>query len=156
MDISVEVVITFHGTGNTDALYSLPVGFLAFFMLLIAMPAKFPHHTVDSSWFSECAALLSSGGSDQQFLTLFKKLDYIGAILVLTASFTLVIPLLQSSVVFNWRSAEIIVLLTLSGCFWIFFFAWEWYLSTKYNSGIREPIFPWRFAHNRPFLGILL
>jgi MFS family permease len=143
----------------TNELSSVPVGFVAFLTLFIAMPAKFPYHMEMEEPFWPITFPKRSAASpsiSNKFWSLLKKMDCVGGVLVLAASFTLVTPLLQVSIIFQWSSPVTISLLVLSGLLWTSFFTWEWYLSSGKISREQEPIFPWRFVHNRPFLGILL
>ncbi|KAH8879974.1 MFS general substrate transporter, partial [Thozetella sp. PMI_491] len=64
----------------------------------------------------------------------------------------------ETSIDFTWSSPVIISMLVLSGTCWIAFFAWEWFVTTQAEKGIWrvEPVFPWRFLHNRAWVGMLL
>jgi len=83
-----------------------------------------------------------------------RRLDFLGAGLLLSGSLLLVTALVEVSINFSWSSGVIITLLVLSAVSWIAFFAWEWHISMK--QGTQEPIFPWRFFHNRPWIGMLM
>jgi hypothetical protein len=112
------------------------------------MPEGFPYHGEPKP----AQTTLANSKDDNNKLTRFERLDVIGALLLLAATLLFVSALLQSSVTFKWSSPAIIVLLVLSGSFWMAFFGWERYLS---NDLKQEPMFPWRFARNRVWMGML-
>ena len=83
----------------------------------------------------------------------WRRIDYLGALLLLGASVTLIFALQQGGVAYAWNSVAIIVTFTLSGLLWLGFLAWQRQLSL-WNT-VLEPIFPWRVACNRFVLGLL-
>jgi Na+/melibiose symporter-like transporter len=87
-------------------------------------------------------------------LALLKKIDFVGAILLLAASFLLVTGLLEASTEFHWSSAVIITLIVLSAILWVSFILWEWLLGKRRSK--QEEMFPWRFVKNRPWMAMLL
>jgi hypothetical protein len=149
----------FGGRGILITFLSAPVGICAFAVVLEIMVAQFPHHSPTSSWSSYLPKFsMSSLAIDSKLLALLRRINFVGVILVLTASLLLVTPLLQAAITFKSSSPVTIVLLVLSGVLWISFFGWECYLSRRKEKGhiTQEPVFSWRFAHNRVFLGVLL
>ena len=82
------------------------------------------------------------------------KLDVVGAGLLLSGSLLLATALLEASDRFSWSSGGTISLLILSGVSWICFFVWEWYITGL--DGKQEPVFPWRFVHDRTWMGMLM
>jgi hypothetical protein len=82
------------------------------------------------------------------------RVDIIGAILLLGASFMLVAGLLETPIEAKWSSPTTIVLLVMSGLLWLAFLIWEW-RSSRIES-VREPLFPWRFTKNRVWMAMLL
>ena len=133
----------------------VPIGACAFAVILIGMPANFPYAT-------PTLPKPPAASRGRYALTMrasplscsLQRLDIFGAALLLAASFLLVTPLLQVSATLNWHSPTTIALLALSVAFWIAFLGWEWYLSR--SNWVQEPIFPWRFVHNRVWMGVLL
>ncbi|KAH8797018.1 major facilitator superfamily domain-containing protein [Hyaloscypha sp. PMI_1271] len=135
--------------------FNVPIGACAFAVILIGMPANFPYAT-------PTLPTPPAASRGRYALTMrasplscsLQRLDIFGAALLLAASFLLVTPLLQVSAALNWHSPTTIALLALSVAFWIAFLGWEWYLSR--SNWVQEPIFPWRFVHNRVWMGVLL
>ncbi|CAG8253813.1 unnamed protein product [Penicillium salamii] len=122
-------------------LVNLPPGAIGACLLVVVMPAKFGKAPP-----KPLSCLRPS-------LSLFKNLDAMGIFLGLAASLLLVAVLNETNVEFPWSSRTTICLLTLSGCFWAAFFAWEWYMPPRW-SGL-EPIFPRDLFCNKAFIGIL-
>lgn len=83
-----------------------------------------------------------------------RRIDALGAALLLSGSLLLITALTEATIEFTWHSAATIILLVLSGLSWTTFLAWEWFVSNR--SGWTEPVFPWRFIRNRPWAGVLL
>jgi hypothetical protein len=117
---------------------------LAIGLLVAAMPSNFG--STGSGTHSGIKQLVSRQG--------LQRLDLLGAGLLLSGSLLLITALVEASLRFDWSSGAIIALLVLSGASWIAFFAWEWYITRK--QGKQEPIFPWRFFQNIPWLGMLM
>jgi hypothetical protein len=128
----------------TDARSSIPTGALAIGLLVAAMPSNF--ESTGSGTHSGIKQLVSRQG--------LQRLDLLGAGLLLSGSLLLITALVEASLRFDWSSGAIIALIVLSGASWIAFFAWEWYITRK--QGKQEPIFPWRFFQNIPWLGMLM
>ena len=87
-------------------------------------------------------------------LNSLRKVDFVGAALLLGGSIFIVTALQEAANGRAWSSAVIIVLLALSGPFWISFLGWEWYV-TKHEVRL-EPVLPWRFITNRISAGLIL
>ena len=79
-----------------------------------------------------------------------RRVDWLGAVLLLAASTLLVFALQEGgSTAFAWNSALIVSTLTVSGICWVGFFVWISYLS--FGNGIRlRAIFPFTIALTRP------
>lgn len=130
-----------HRNGEADQ-SSAPLGAIIMLLFLISMPPRFPYqnnpqYVAPTFW---------------QRVRSIRRLDVSGAILLLAASILLVTAILEGGVAFDWNSAASIVLFVLSGILFIAF---------AMNEGIvekhkQEPLFPWRFAKNRVWIGILL
>lgn len=75
--------------------------------------------------------------------------------MLIAAALLLTTGLLEGGSQWEWDSAQSIVLLILSGILWLAFFWWERLVTLKTNWS-QEPMFPWRFVHNRQLMGVLL
>ncbi|TVY24313.1 Efflux pump [Lachnellula hyalina] len=109
-------------------LLNVPAAAIVFVVLLICMPAQFgtPKNSAPSPVQKDT------------IWRLLKKIDVIGAVLLLGASFLLVTALLEASTSFTWSSAVVIALLVLS------------------VGKEQEEMFPWRFVKNRAWMAMLL
>ncbi len=83
-----------------------------------------------------------------------QRVDFLGAFLLIAANLTLVTALLEASTTFSWSSPTIIALLAVSGFLWVLFVAWEWFATKEHVK--QEPVFPFRFFHNRYWMGMIL
>ncbi|KAG9199367.1 hypothetical protein G6514_008526 [Epicoccum nigrum] len=84
-----------------------------------------------------------------------QRLDLLGALVLIAAALLLTTGLLEGGAQWEWDSAQSIVLLILSGILWLAFFWWERLVTLK-THWPQEPMFPWRFVHNRQLMGVLL
>ena len=127
---------------------SVPAGIVAVALLTVSIPAKFGTTSsgTDALEFKASQALAWHN---------IRRLDFLGAGLLLSASLLLVAALQETTIDFTWSSGATISMLTLSGLCWITFFTWEWYLTDRATSYI-EPVFPWRFMRSRPWVGMLI
>lgn len=83
-----------------------------------------------------------------------QRVDFLGTFLFIGANLTLVTAMLEASTTYSWSSPLIIVLLVVSAILWIAFVLWEWFITGKRSK--QEPVFPFRFFHNRYWMGMLL
>ncbi|KAF7949128.1 hypothetical protein EAE96_008297 [Botrytis aclada] len=141
-------IITDKTTWRWVFLLNVPAGVVAFVILFLAIPNGFPNHTANSNPFRH-----GSPGKKMSAKS-FERLDYVGAALLLGASLLLVTGLLEGGVEFAWGSGASISILVISGALWIVFLFWE-RIVTK-DTWKQEPVFPWRFIFNRPWIGVLL
>lgn len=125
----------------------IPLGVIALAIIVLILPIKFPYHG------STLPATATLPNSLRSFL---KKIDYVGAILLLAATFIIVTPFLEVSIDYAWSSATIIVLLVFGGLLWPGFLLWEWIVSRTKRLGHLEPFFPFHFVHNRLYMGIVM
>ncbi|KAH8907444.1 MFS general substrate transporter [Coniochaeta sp. PMI_546] len=87
----------------------------------------------------------------------FAKIDFIGNVLLISASALLVFAMQQAgSLVVNWQDPEIVVTLTFSGLSWLGLCLWELLLGTRLQRLRIEPIFPIRLALKRAYVSGLL
>ncbi|CAI4214153.1 unnamed protein product [Parascedosporium putredinis] len=84
----------------------------------------------------------SSSSSSNAWASL-KRLDFLGAFLLLSGSLLLVTAVQETALEFS--------------C-WVAFFAWERHVTARSESGAWsvEPMFPWRLVRNRPWMGMLI
>jgi MFS family permease len=130
-------------------LLNVPAGAVAVIVLFIAVPRGFPYHIKRASQMSEKSDIKS------YLLPRLKRLDLFGAMILIAAALLLTTGLLEGGSQWEWDSAPSIVLLIVSGILWLAFFWWERLVTMKKNWP-QEPMFPWRFAHNRQLMGVLL
>ena len=132
---------------HTD-MCSVPAGIVAVALLAVSIPAGFGTASpgTNAPNFNVSQALAWHN---------IRRLDFLGAGLLLSASLLLVAALQETAIEFTWSSGATIAMLTLSGLCWITFFMWEWYLTERATSYI-EPVFPWRFIRSRSWVGMLI
>lgn len=121
---------------------SIPIGVVALVLALVAMPSNFPHQA------DLCQQSHTFGKST------FRRVDYPGFLLFLTACLLLVCALQEAGTEYEWSSGLIISFLTLSAILFIAFLVWQ--RAIDHQETTREAIFPWKFVHNRVLMGIFL
>jgi hypothetical protein len=126
----------------------VPIASAALVLVLFSIPNGFPHQEKAQG----VEARSGFGHAFRQFS--IQRLDWPGTALLLLSTLSLVAALEEAGLRFPWRSPLVIVLLTFSGFAWIAFFVWERRVTLREES--REPIFPWRFARSRVWIGMLL
>lgn len=126
--------------------FSVPAAVVAAIMIVICMPNGFPHHGDPQKPRADTVGAFSK--------ITFDRVDFLGALMLLIATLFLVAALEEAGNRYPWRSAFVIVLLTVSGIAWIAFLLWE--RRVTLHSGTQEPVFPWRFIQSRIWLGMLL
>ncbi|KAF1828905.1 MFS general substrate transporter [Decorospora gaudefroyi] len=134
--------ITDNSTWRWVFFFNGPGGALAAMLIYFAIPFGFP--------FGESTRFFHSMIS----MRTWKRIDIFGAFVSLAASILLVFALQQGGVIYPWGGGAIVSVFVMSAVGWIVFVLWERHLSCR-NTAC-EPIFPWRLAHNRFFLGLLL
>ncbi|KAB8264745.1 major facilitator superfamily domain-containing protein [Aspergillus pseudonomiae] len=120
---------------------NLPPGAVAVVMLLIAMPENL------GSVSSKSIAHLRPS------ITLFRELDLVGVVLLLSASLLPIAVLNETNLAFEWASGTAIGLLVAGGVSWMAFFAWEWMIDGR---PAYHPIFPKRLLFNRAWMAMLI
>ncbi|KAJ5267627.1 hypothetical protein N7478_010435 [Penicillium angulare] len=83
----------------------------------------------------------------------FATLDFVGSFLAMAGSFLIVTVLNEANLAFAWSSRGSVALLVLTGVSWVFFFAWEWHISSVAG---QDPIFPKRWIFDLPWMGLLI
>lgn len=119
---------------------------MAIIILMITIPAYFPYHGQPLHSKRNTGHVFSREN--------LKRLDFLGAALLLVATLLLVTALEEAGIRFPWKSAFVIILLIVSGLLWIMFLGWERRVTRA--ASIREPVFPWRFVQSRVWVGMLL
>ena len=122
---------------------SIPPGFLVLVLLFISLPAGFPYRS-DAS-----RGMFTSFG-----MAAVRKLDFLGAFLLLAASVLFVSALEEGGTEYSWRSTVVLSQFCISILLWILFFAWQNFASGPHIA--HEPVLPWRLLTNRITLGFLL
>ena len=149
MGFSLEVShsnlsINYIPTIRSDRSYhSVPAGFVAFLFVFLAMPRRFPH---------------ISGHQDRlrtaPNVQAIKRVDFIGAFLLLAASILLISALEEGGIEYSWASSVVLSLLSLSVILWIVFLCWERHLGSRQSA--QEPVLPWRLLNDRFVMSFLL
>ena len=116
---------------------SIPTGAAAIAMLVFGIPTNF-----------------GSNAHEKLSHATWQRLDFVGAGMLLSGSVLLVTALVEANIRFAWSSGATITLFVLSTVSWAAFFAWEWFVTDEKRKA--EPIFPWRFFYNRPWMGMVM
>ncbi|KAF7953324.1 hypothetical protein EAE96_006535 [Botrytis aclada] len=126
-------------------LLNVPLGILALAAFVFGLPASFPyqgqnirHQRIEPSSSKEA----------------FRKIDFVGAILLVIATTLLVAALQETGGEFAWNSAFVVTLLIISGVTWVLFVLWERRVTLNMTS--IEPVFPWRLMKSRVWVGMTL
>ena len=125
---------------------SVPTGIFALALLLIAIPNGFPYHGLQSTTKKSLSGILT--------LESLRRIDFVGAILLLVASMLFVAALQVAEIYYPWSSSLVISFLAVSGAVLVFFLGYEWLVS--HTDRHPEPVFPWRFLKNRVWMGTIL
>ncbi|KAJ5716723.1 MFS general substrate transporter [Penicillium malachiteum] len=137
--------ITQNSTWRWIFLLNIPPGAIAVVSLMFTLPNGFPHHHKQREIIESFS---------QSFSQAFKRIDILGAFLLLAATLLLVVGLDEADEQFSWQSAFTIAVLTIAGVLWILFAIWERWVTMKAVN--MEPVFPWRFFQNRVWISMLL
>ena len=112
-------------------------------MIFLAMPVSYPYRSEKSD--KTLQAFNMAG---------VKRIDFLGAFLVLAASILFVSALEEGGTEYPWKSVVVLSLLCLSVVLWILFFFWQKVASGRGDAN--EPILPWRLLTDRFTMGFLL
>ena len=127
-------------------LLNVPAGVVTIVLLFICVPTNFPYQ----GQVSYVAPSFRQKVSQQSLA----RLDLSGAFLLFSATLLLVTVLLEASNEFAWKSGAAISLLIVSAILWCLFLINERIVTgEKWRA---EPVFPWRFLFNRPWMGTLM
>ncbi|KAF2465948.1 MFS multidrug transporter-like protein [Lindgomyces ingoldianus] len=138
--------ISGNGSWRWVFLLNIPAGVPALALIAFCLPNGFPYHSQ--------RALRGEENAESKPKHVIQRIDFPGAILLLLGTLSLTTALQETGRTYAWKSAFTISLLTISGVLWILFLIWE--RKVTMDSGTMQPVFPWRFMKNRPWLGLLL
>ncbi len=116
------------------------------------MPSSYPDIRTSQSEAKPLHSKVNAFLENQKIF--FRRVDFLGAFLVLAASMFLIAALQEGNLEYEWSSALIISFIVVSGVLWLVFLAWEWLVS-RHDWKI-QPMLPWRLAQNRIFVGVAL
>lgn len=128
--------------------HSVPAGAFGWLLLYFVLPAHFPNPAPVANEESTPAQVWVN------MKTAIHQVDFFGAFLVLTACSFIIAALQEGNYQYSWSSALVISFLVISGIAWIAFIVWQWFICRR-DLKI-SPMFPWRLAHNRLFMGMAL
>jgi predicted membrane channel-forming protein YqfA (hemolysin III family) len=123
----------------------VPLGALALAAFFYGLPTSFPYQGQESK-HQRTKSLLSKDS--------MRKIDFVGAVLLIVATTFLVAALQEAGGTFAWNSPFVIALLVISGVMWIFFILWE--RKVTLDMSLSEPVFPWRLMKSRIWVGMTL
>ncbi|GLB04249.1 hypothetical protein AtubIFM57258_009965 [Aspergillus tubingensis] len=129
-------------------LLNVPAGAVSWVLIFFSMPPNFPASTEIQASAPEYSPFWSRQWS------LLRRVDFLGAFLVLAASVFIVAALQEGNYDFGWDSSAVIIFFVLSGICVPFFLLWQWFLSRGQLSC--QPMLPWRLLTSRLFVGTIL
>ncbi|CAG8360437.1 unnamed protein product [Penicillium salamii] len=129
-------------------LMNVPAGVIGWLLLYFVLPAHFPNPAPVANEESTPTQVWVN------MKTAIHQVDFFGAFLVLTACSFIIAALQEGNYQYSWSSALVISFLVISGIAWLAFIAWQWFICRR-DLKI-SPMFPWRLAHNRLFMGMAL
>jgi hypothetical protein len=92
------------------------------------------------------------GNDNHAFSFDFKRLDLVGAGLMLVAVTLLITGFEKASDFSPWTSAGVLAPIIISGVAWVLFLVYEKQVTPA--SHPVEPVFPWRFCTSRTIIGL--
>ncbi|CAI7604174.1 unnamed protein product [Penicillium pancosmium] len=136
-----------NGSWRWVFLYNVPAGIISWVFILFALPIHFPHSSPDHA-----------AGLESQFWLatkdFFRRVDILGSFLTLTSCSFIIAALQEGNSQYAWGSGLVVAFFVISGVACIAFIYWEWFIC-RHDIGI-IPMFPWRLARNRVFMGVAL
>ncbi|KAI9740045.1 MAG: hypothetical protein M1818_004796 [Claussenomyces sp. TS43310] len=132
-------LITERATWRWVFLLNTPTGVVSGTLLLLAVPADFPNQ----------------GRTEPRKQPSFKEVDFIGALLMLSALALVITGLERAASLLTWTTADALGPLCASALALIAFLACQYWHASRPRSLI-EPVFPWRFCQNRVVMGLIL
>jgi MFS family permease len=136
-------LINNHTTWRWVFYLNLPTGCFVMAVLFIGIPNGFPYQNTPKE------RMRPSGG-----LKRLRRVDFFGLLMLLAGSLMLSAALLELSLRKGWRDPGSILLIILAILSWVIFVGWEWYIEVRKVNV--DPLLPWEFVRDRPWMGILL
>jgi hypothetical protein len=127
---------------SANVMSSVPVGVVASLALWLTLPKY--------AW-NEPAAQVTE---DRTLMASLRRLDILGALLMVGAIVLLTTGLQQAAQGYGWSSAMVLGLIVSSGPVVVAFFMWQWFATTRLTNP--EPVFPWRLCQNRLRMGMIM
>ncbi|KAM5437363.1 hypothetical protein McanMca71_001024 [Microsporum canis] len=137
-------IIATHSTWRWVFLLNAPGGAISIILIAIFLPAS--KHDIPISLHNRICNKLA--------LNNLKRVDILGAFLLLVASILFVFALQEGGSSFPWRSTAIICAFTTSGIAWVAFILVE--IRLENSPSLQEPIFPIRLLKNRVVAGMMI
>ncbi|EED15702.1 efflux pump antibiotic resistance protein, putative [Talaromyces stipitatus ATCC 10500] len=132
-------LITENTTWRWVFLLNIPIGVLSGGLLLFTVPRDFPYQ----------------GNNEPRQRPRLENVDFLGALLMLSAVALIVSGFEQAASLLSWRTAKALGPLCASAVAWIAFFASQYWHDNRLQNPI-QPVFPWRFCQNRVILGLII
>jgi MFS family permease len=129
-------------------LLNVPVAAPAIVVLFLCIPKGFPYHESSDAHHVSVRKRFAR--------TNVARVDLVGCVALLLATLGLVAAVEEAGLSFGWRSPFVVTLLVISGILWIGFLLWERRITTNGSGTSPEPVFPWRFATSRTWVGMLM
>ncbi|KAF2798817.1 MFS general substrate transporter [Melanomma pulvis-pyrius CBS 109.77] len=136
-------LINNHTTWRWVFYLNLPAGCFVIAVLFIGIPNGFPYQNEPKD------QIRPSGG-----LKGLERVDFFGLTMLLAGSLILSAVLLEFSLRKGWANPGSVLLVIFAILAWVVFVGWEWYIAV--GDVKVEPLLPWEFVHDRPWMGILL
>jgi len=129
-------------------LLNVPAAIPAILVFIFCIPKGFPYHGNPQ---------LHTGPFKQRFVRAnLARVDFVGFVTLLIATLGLVSAVEEAGLSVGWSSPFVISLLVVSGLLWIVFLLWERSITPGSGAKDLEPVFPWRFATSRIWVGMLM
>lgn len=120
-------------------LLNIPFGVVSGALLLLTVPCDFPYQ----------------GRLEQRKRASFKTVDFVGALLMLSALALVITGLERAASLLSWTTADALGPLCAGVVAWAAFLASQYRHDSRPQSLI-EPVFPWRFCRSRVVMGLIL
>jgi hypothetical protein len=126
--------------------FSIPIGATSFLTLFFTFPTRLPNEPCATNPAFTFRSVFS--------LESLSRIDGLGLTLLLRFCVLLVTGLEQAALGYSWTSGIVLTLLLCGLAFFLSFFTWSWYVTSRRTSP--EPVFPWRFLQSRIRVAMLL
>ncbi|ORX95042.1 major facilitator superfamily domain-containing protein [Clohesyomyces aquaticus] len=129
-------------------LLNVPASIPAIVIILLCIPKRFPHHGNPELSTVPITRRLASAN--------LARVDIFGVASLLLATLALVAAVEEAGLSFGWNSPFVISFLVISAVLWTVFLFWERRITFNITGASPEPVFPWRFATSRVWVGMLI